>query len=88
MPALANTHLSLPGSIGAWALAGDVSPGTNGLVTVDLDATIVIAHSDKEQAGLRPSTSKGRPLRGHPFAFPCRPAADQVGGTRTGIAPW
>jgi len=34
----------------AWALAGDTAPGADGLVTIDLDATIVIAHSDKEQA--------------------------------------
>jgi hypothetical protein len=35
----------------AWALAGDSAPGAAGaLVTVDLDATIVIAHSDKDQA--------------------------------------
>jgi len=35
----------------AWALAGQDAPGGDGgLVTVDLDATIVIAHSDKEQA--------------------------------------
>ena len=35
----------------AWALAGDNAPGADGgLVTVDLDATIVIAHSDKDQA--------------------------------------
>ena len=35
----------------AWMLAGRDAPGTEGgLVTVDLDATIVIAHSDKEQA--------------------------------------
>jgi Transposase DDE domain group 1 len=35
----------------AWALAGDAAPGADGgLVTADLDATIVIAHSDKEQA--------------------------------------
>jgi Transposase DDE domain group 1 len=35
----------------AWALAGDNAPGADGgLVAVDLDATIVIAHSDKEQA--------------------------------------
>jgi len=34
----------------AWALAGDAAPGADGgLVTIDLDATIVIAHSDKEQ---------------------------------------
>ena len=30
----------------AWALAGDAAPGAaGGLVTIDLDATIVIAHS-------------------------------------------
>ena len=35
----------------AWALAGDAAPAAGGgLVTVDLDATIVIAHSEKEQA--------------------------------------
>jgi hypothetical protein len=34
----------------AWALAGDAAPGAGGPVVVDLDATIVIAHSDKEQA--------------------------------------
>jgi hypothetical protein len=35
----------------AWALAGEAAPGGDGgLVTVDLDATIVIAHSEKEQA--------------------------------------
>src|ERR1700733_13153636 len=35
----------------AWALAGDAAPGGDGgLVTIDLDATIVVAHSDKEQA--------------------------------------
>ena len=35
----------------AWALAGENAPGADGgLVTVNLDATIVIAHSEKEQA--------------------------------------
>ena len=35
----------------AWALAGGAAPGADGgLVTVDLDATIVIAHSEKEEA--------------------------------------
>jgi Transposase DDE domain group 1 len=35
----------------AWQLGADHAPGADGgLVTVDLDATIVIAHSDKEQA--------------------------------------
>jgi hypothetical protein len=35
----------------AWALAGDAAPGADGgLITIDLDATIVIAHSEKEEA--------------------------------------
>jgi hypothetical protein len=35
----------------AWALAGNAAPGADGaLVTVDLDATIVIAHSEKQEA--------------------------------------
>src|SRR5215472_14840194 len=35
----------------AWALAGDAAPGADGgPVIIDLDATIVIAHSEKEQA--------------------------------------
>ncbi|MGD0698477.1 MAG: IS1380 family transposase [Trebonia sp.] len=35
----------------AWALAGEDAPGADGgLVTVDLDATVVVAHSEKERA--------------------------------------
>ena len=35
----------------AWELAGDAAPGTaDGLITVDIDATIVTACSEKEQA--------------------------------------
>jgi hypothetical protein len=35
----------------AWALAGDAAPGADGtLIPVDLDATIVTAHSEKEKA--------------------------------------
>jgi hypothetical protein len=35
----------------AWALAGERAPGAGGgLIPVDIDATIVLAHSDKEQA--------------------------------------
>jgi hypothetical protein len=35
----------------AWALAGERAPGADGgLVPVDIDATIVLAHSDKEKA--------------------------------------
>jgi Transposase DDE domain group 1 len=43
----------------AWALAGENAPGHDGnLVTIDLDATVVIAHSEKDQA--RP-TCRRRP---------------------------
>jgi hypothetical protein len=35
----------------AWALAGDRAPGADGsLIPVDIDATVVVAHSDKEKA--------------------------------------
>ena len=35
----------------AWALAGERAPGADGsLIPVDLDATIVLAHSEKEKA--------------------------------------
>jgi hypothetical protein len=35
----------------AWALAGDAAPGADGsLIPADIDATIVLAHSEKEQA--------------------------------------
>jgi hypothetical protein len=35
----------------AWALAGERAPGADGsLIPVDIDATIVIAHSEKEKA--------------------------------------
>jgi hypothetical protein len=35
----------------AWALAGDRAPGADGtLIPVDIDTTIVIAHSEKEKA--------------------------------------
>jgi hypothetical protein len=35
----------------AWSLAGDAAPGGDGgVVVVDLDATLVTAHSEKEQA--------------------------------------
>jgi hypothetical protein len=68
----------------AWALAGDAAPGGNGLVTVDLDATIVIAHSEKEQAaptwkktfGFHPMTAwadHGPEGNGEPLAIVLRP---------------
>jgi Transposase DDE domain group 1 len=35
----------------AWALAGDAAPGGDGsLIPVDIDATVLLAHSEKEQA--------------------------------------
>jgi Transposase DDE domain group 1 len=41
----------------AWALAGEAAPGARGgQVIADLDATIVISHSDKDQA--RPTWKK------------------------------
>jgi hypothetical protein len=69
----------------AWALAGDAAPGADGgLVTVDLDATIVIAHSEKEQAsptwkktfGHHPMTAwadHGPAGNGEPLAIVLRP---------------
>ena len=68
----------------AWALAGDAAPGAGGgLVTVDLDATIVIAHSEKEQAcptwkktyGFHPMTAfadHGASGNGEPLAIVLR----------------
>jgi Transposase DDE domain group 1 len=71
----------------AWALAGDAGAGADGgggLVTVDLDATIVIAHSEKEQAcatwkrtfGHHPMTAwadHGADGNGEPLAIMLRP---------------
>jgi hypothetical protein len=69
----------------AWALAGDAAPGADGgLVTVDLDATIVIAHSEKEDAaptwkktfGFHPMTAwadHGAAGNGEPLAIVLRP---------------
>jgi hypothetical protein len=69
----------------AWALAGQNAPGADGgLVTVDLDATIVIAHSEKEQAaptwkktfGHHPMTAwadHGQGGNGEPLAIVLRP---------------
>src|SRR5215475_1951710 len=69
----------------AWALAGQNAPGGDGgLVTVDLDATIVIAHSEKEQAaptwkktfGHHPMTAwadHGETGNGEPLAIVLRP---------------
>jgi len=69
----------------AWALAGQNAPGHGGsLVTIDLDATIVIAHSDKDQArptwkktfGHHPMTAwadHGQDGSGEPLAIVLRP---------------
>ena len=69
----------------AWALAGDAAPGADGgPVIVDLDATIVIAHSEKEQAaptwkktfGFHPMTAwadHGAAGTGEPLAIGLRP---------------
>jgi pyruvate/2-oxoglutarate dehydrogenase complex dihydrolipoamide acyltransferase (E2) component len=65
----------------AWDLAGGNAPGSDGgVVTADLDATIVIAHSEKEQAspawkktyGFRPMTAwadHGAGGNGEPLAI-------------------
>jgi hypothetical protein len=69
----------------AWALAGDAAPGSGGQpVVVDLDATIVIAHSEKELAaptwkktfGFHPMTAwadHGAGGNGEPLAIVLRP---------------
>jgi len=69
----------------AWALAGERAPGADGsLVTVDLDATIVIAHSEKEKAsptwkktyGFHPLAAfadHGAGTGGEPLAIVLRP---------------
>jgi hypothetical protein len=69
----------------AWALAGDAAPGAGGgPVVIDLDATIVIAHSEKEQAaptwkktfGFHPMTAwadHGAGGNGEPLAIELRP---------------
>ena len=75
----------------AWALAGDNAPGVGGaLVTVDLDATIVIAHSDKEQAaptwkktfGFHPMTAwADHGAGGNGSRWPSRSAPETPGRT-------
>ena len=69
----------------AWALAGDAAPGADGgLITVDIDATIVTAHSEKQQAaptwkktfGFHPLTAfvdHGPTGSGEPLAIMLRP---------------
>ena len=51
----------------AWALAGDRAPGGDGnLIPVDIDATVVLAHSEEEQA--KPTWKKTFGF--HPLAAP------------------
>ncbi|MEV6160308.1 IS1380 family transposase [Nonomuraea sp. NPDC052129] len=69
----------------AWTLAGPAAPGADGmLIPLDIDATIVIAHSDKEQAtptwkktfGFHPITvfaDHGEGGSGEPLAIALRP---------------
>jgi len=69
----------------AWALAGGAAPGSGGgLVAVDLDATVVVAHSAKERAaatwkktfGFHPMTAwadHGPDGSGEPLAILLRP---------------
>jgi hypothetical protein len=69
----------------AWALAGDRAPGADGdLIPVDIDATIVLAHSEKEKAaptwkktyGFHPLAAfadHGAGAGGEPLAIMLRP---------------
>jgi hypothetical protein len=69
----------------AWALAGERAPGAGGsLIPVDLDATIVLAHSEKEKAaptwkktfGFHPLAAfadHGAGAGGEPLAIVLRP---------------
>jgi Transposase DDE domain group 1 len=69
----------------AWALAGDAAPGAGGeLIPVDIDATIVTAYSEKDQAaptwkksfGFHPLTvfaDHGPDSSGEPLAIVLRP---------------
>jgi Transposase DDE domain group 1 len=69
----------------AWQLAGQSAPGAGGeLITADIDATLVTAHSDKEQAaptwkkgyGFHPLTvfaDHGAGGNGEPLAIMLRP---------------
>ncbi|WP_433222138.1 IS1380 family transposase [Microtetraspora malaysiensis] len=69
----------------AWTLAGNHAPGADGeLIPIDIDATIVIAHSDKDQAtptwkktfGFHPMTvfaDHGAGGGGEPLAMMLRP---------------
>ena len=74
----------------AWALAGDRAPGADGsLIPVDLDATIVLAHSEKENAaptwkktyGFHPLAAfadHGAGAGGEPLAIVLRPGQRRI----------
>ena len=78
----------------AWALAGDRAPGTDGsLIAVNIDATIVLAHSEKEKAaptwkktyGFHPLAAfadHGAGAGGEPLAIVLRPGNAGIGATR------
>jgi pyruvate/2-oxoglutarate dehydrogenase complex dihydrolipoamide acyltransferase (E2) component len=58
----------------ARTLAGPAAPGVNGeLIPIDLDATIVIADSDKEKVAPAPTTPTANrgPAPGSPRSPPC-----------------
>src|SRR5258708_6245623 len=69
----------------AWALAGDAAPGADGgPVTVDIDATIVTACSEKEQAA--PTWKKTFGF--HPLAvFADHGPAPATASTKSATAP-
>jgi hypothetical protein len=75
----------------AWALPGDASPGADGkLVTVDIDATVVMVHSEKAQAT---PTQEGQP-RGlwnprppGPTAGPLSYSDAKIASTKRGQLP-
>ncbi len=65
----------------AWALSGEGAPGADGsLIVVDLDATIVTAHSEKEKAAPTWKKTFGllTELRGLSLQFSQRVAAGAV----------
>ena len=80
----------------AWALAGDRAPGAGGgLLPVDIDATIVLAHSEKEKAaptwkktfGFHPLAAfadHGTGAGGEPLAIVLRPG--NAGSVRHEVA--
>ena len=60
----------------AWPLAAPPRPAPGGLVTVDIDATIVIAHCDKENAAPTWKKTFGfHPLARSPTTAPTAPAS-------------